>query len=388
MKIADIQVYPLGYVREQPTPFTRSFALVKVTTDAGLHGWGEASDCFGHSNPLVIQQVVEEEMKRHLLGKDPLLLEQHLQAFRQWVYPTLGLAGAVTQALSAVDIALWDIRGQALGQPVSRLLGHYRDQVAVYAAGTIAFDRAPDWHAAFFEPLLQRGCTTVKLRLGRSLRWDTELVRSVRELLGDEIDIIADAKYNYTLPTAIRLAAALEACDVLYLEEPLPEYHLEAIAQLAAQTSLPLAYGEHTYTVHGFRELIDHDVAIFQPDATVVGGLHEARKVAALAEAWGRAVSPHCGGLSAVGIAANVHLSASTPTFTVLEYDATPTQPMRDLIVHGRPFSPERIVSGCLAAPAAPGLGVEVDEAALADFAYRPRSHKLDTPPSYATPHL
>src|SRR5919109_1844408 len=135
MKIRDIQVFPLGYVREHPTPFTRSFAVLKVTTDAGLLGWGEASDCFGHSNPLVVKQVVEEEFKRHLLGKDPLLLEQHVQALRQWVYPTLGLQGAVLQALSAVEIALWDIRGQALGQPVSHLLGHYRDSVAIYAAG-------------------------------------------------------------------------------------------------------------------------------------------------------------------------------------------------------------------------------------------------------------
>jgi L-alanine-DL-glutamate epimerase-like enolase superfamily enzyme len=235
---------------------------------------------------------------------------------------------------------------------------------------------------------LERGCTTVKLRLGRSLRWDTALVRDVRALLGDEIAIITDAKYNYSLPTAIRLAAELEACDVLYLEEPLPEYHLEAIAQLAAQTTLPLAYGEHTYTIHGFRDLIDNDVAVFQPDATLVGGLHEACKVAALAEAWGRSVSPHCGGLSAIGLAANVHLSASTPSFTVLEYDATPVQPMRDAIVRGQPFAPEHLVGGCLPVPQAPGLGVEVDEAVLADYPYRQRSQKLDTPPSYATPHL
>lgn len=388
MQITDLMVYPLGYVRDYPSNFVRSFALVKVQTDAGLIGWGEASDCFGHSNPLVIRQVVEEELKRHLIGADPLDIEQHSRRLQQWVYRTMGLSGAVVQALSAVEIALWDIRGKAWGQPIHRLLGSHRDRVAVYGAGTIAFDCPPAWHVAFFEELLKRGCRTIKLRIGNSLKWDAALVAGVRQIVGDDIDIIVDGKFNYTLPSAIRLARQLEAQGVLYLEEPMPQYDLEAIAQLKASTSVPIAYGEHAYTIHEFRDLITRGAAnVLQPDATLVGGLAEAHKVAVLAEAWGMTLSPHCGGLTAVGVAANVHFSAAAPTFSVLEYDATPNQPLRDSLLRDQPFAPNRVVDGCLAVPEAPGLGIEVDESVLERYPYQRRGRTKDLP-GYGTPHL
>lgn len=389
MQITAIQVYPLSYIREYPTPFTRSFALVEVMTDAGVSGWGEASDCFGHSDPLVIQQVIQEELVRHFVGRDPLAPEQVVQSFRQWVYQTMGWAGAVLQALSAVEIALWDIRGKIKNEPIHRLLGSYRDRVAVYAAGTIAFDQPPEWHVRFFQPLLERGVTAAKLRMGKSLKWDVDLIKGVRKILGADVNLIADGKYNYTLPTAQRLVRQLQDYDLMYLEEPLPEYDLNAMAMLAASTDIPLAYGEHTYTVHGFREHIEHRTArVFQPDATIVGGLSEARKVATLAEAWSIPLSPHCGGLTAVGMAANIHLSAAAPTFTVLEYDASPFQPLRDELLKDALFSSERIEAGCLQVPNAPGLGIEVNKAVLEKYRYRPRDSKIDTPPSYGTPHL
>jgi D-galactarolactone cycloisomerase len=388
MQITDITVYPLGYVREYPSRFVRSFALVKVQTDAGLFGWGEASDCFGHTNPLVIRQIVEEELKRHLIGEDPLDIEAHMRRLQQWVYRTMGLSGAVVQALSGVEIALWDIRGKAWEQPIHRLLGSYRDRVAVYGAGTIAFDCPPDWHVKFFDNLLQRGCRTIKLRIGNSLKWDAALVAGVRQIVGDDIDIIVDGKFNYTLPTAIRLARRLEESGVLYLEEPLPQYNLDALAALKASTSVPIAYGEHAYTIHEFRDLVTRQAAnVLQPDATLVGGLAEGRKVAVLAEAWGLTVSPHCGGLTAVGVAANVHLSAATPTFTVLEYDATPGQPLREALLRDGVFSPDRVVDGCLAVPMGPGLGIEVDEAVLERYPYQRRGRSKDLP-GYGTPHL
>jgi L-alanine-DL-glutamate epimerase-like enolase superfamily enzyme len=388
MQITRIDAFPLGYVREYPSAFVRSFALVKVQTDAGFVGWGEASDCFGHSDPLVIRQIIEEELQRHLVGEDPLLIEQHMRRLHQWLYRTMGLSGAVVQALSGVEIALWDIRGKARGEPIHRMLGSYRDRVAVYGAGTIAFGQPPEWHVRFFDHLLERGCKTIKLRIGNSLRWDVELVKGVRQIVGDDIDIIVDGKFNYTLPSAIKLARRLEEYDVLYLEEPMPQYDLEALAELRASTHLPIAYGEHAYTVHEFRDLITRRAAnVLQPDATLVGGLAEARKVSVLAEAWGMPISPHCGGLTAVGVAANVHLSAAAPTFTVLEYDATPGQPLREELLKDGLFSPGRIVDGCLTAPEGPGLGIEVDESVLEKYPYRQRGQTKDLP-GYGTPHL
>lgn len=388
MQITSLEVFPLGYIREYPSIFARSFALVKVQTDAGLVGWGEASDCFGHSNPLVIRAIVEEELRRHLIGADPQLIEQHMRRLHQWLYRTMGLSGAVVQALSGVEIALWDIRGKAKGEPIHRMLGSHRERVAVYGAGTIAFERPPDWHVKFFDSLLERGCRTIKLRIGNSLRRDVELVKGVRQIVGEDIDIIVDGKFNYTLPSAIRLARRLEEYDVLYLEEPMPQYDLEALAELKASTGLPIAYGEHAYTLHEFRDLITRRAAnVLQPDATLVGGLAEARKVCTLAEAWGMSISPHCGGLTAVGIAANLHLSAVAPTFTVLEYDATPGQPLREELLKDGLFSPDRIVDGCLVVPEGPGLGIEVDESVLEKYPYRLRTHTKDLP-GYGTPHL
>ncbi len=388
MQITRIDVFPLGYVREYPSAFVRSFALVKVQTDAGLTGWGEASDCFGHSDPLVIRQIVEEELQRHLIGEDPLLLERHMRRLQQWLYRTMGLSGAVAQALSGVEIALWDIRGKARGEPVHRMLGSCRDRVPVYGAGTIAFDQPPEWHVKFFDSLLQRGCKTIKLRIGNSLRWDVHLVAGVRQIIGDDIDIIVDGKFNYTLPSATKLARRLEEYDVLYLEEPMPQYDLEALSTLKASTNLPIAYGEHAYTLHEFRDLITRRAAnVLQPDATLVGGLSEGHKVCTLAEAWGMPISPHCGGLTAVGVAANVHLSAAAPTFTVLEYDATPGQPLREELLKDGLFSPDRIEGGCLAVPEGPGLGIEVDEAILPQYPYRQRGGSKDLP-GYGTPHL
>jgi L-alanine-DL-glutamate epimerase-like enolase superfamily enzyme len=388
MEITDIQVYPLGYLREYPSAFYRSFALVKVQTDAGIIGWGEASDCFGHANPFVILQIIEEEFKRHLLGEDPLMIERHMKFLHGWLYRSMGLEGAVVQALSGVEIALWDIRGKVREEPIHQMLGSYRDQIAIYGAGTIAFDQPPDWHVGFFEHLLERGCNTIKLRSGRSLRWDLELVKGVREIVGDEIDIIVDGKFNYTLPSAIKLAQRFEDLDVLYFEEPMPEYNLEAMATLVASTSTPIAYGEHTYTVRGFRNLIAHNaVNVIQPDATLTGGLIEAHKASILADAWGLPVSPHCGGLTAVGIAANVHLSAASPTFTVLEYDATPGQPLREELVMDGKFSPDRIVEGCLSVPEGPGLGIEINEQIIEQYAYQQRGKTKDLP-GYGRPHL
>lgn len=388
MRIARIDVYPLGFVRQYPSTFVRSFALIKVQTDSGLVGWGEASDCFGHTNPLVIKAIVEEELRRHLIGEDPLAIEAHMRRLQQWVYRTMGLSGAIVQALSGVEIALWDIRGKAMGQPIHRLMGSLRDRVAIYGAGTIAFDQPPEWHVRFFDRLLERGCRTIKLRLGRSLRWDVELVKGVRQIVGDDIDIVVDGKFNYTLPSAIRLAKRLEEFDVVYLEEPMPQYDLEAMAELRANTTLGIAYGEHAYTVHEFRDLIVRRAAnVLQPDATLVGGLIEARKVATLAEAWGMAVSPHCGGLTAVGIAANVHFSASCPTFTVLEYDATPDQPLREEILKDGIFLADRIEDGCLRVPDGPGLGIEVDESVLERYPYIQRGATKDLQ-GYGTPHL
>lgn len=140
--------------------------------------------------------------------------------------------------------------------------------------------------------------------------------------------------------------------------------------------------------VHEFRDLITRQaVGVLQPDATLSGGLTETRKISALAETFGLSVSPHCGGLTAVGIAANVHLSAASVPFTVLEYDATPGQPLREELLKDAIFSPDRLVDGSLTVPDKPGLGIEVDESVIEKYPYIKRGITKDLP-GYGTPHL
>jgi L-alanine-DL-glutamate epimerase-like enolase superfamily enzyme len=387
MKILNIEVIPLSYVREHPSPFTRSFALVKVETDDGLVGFGESSDCYGHTNPLVIKQIIDEEFSRHLIGENPLEIQKITQKIKRFVFRTSGFQGTVVQALSGVEIALWDILGKVKNEPISKLLGEYRDKIKLYAAGTIVFDQTPEWHLDFYKEHFERGFTTLKLRIGNNFKWDGEFVQSIRNLFGDDIDIIVDGKYNYTFASAVKMAKKLSKCDVLYFEEPIPPYNIDDLSNLTASSKVPIAYGEQTYTIHGFRDLISRRAAdVIQPDATIAGGLLECQKIGALAEAWNIPVSPHSGGLTAIGIAANLHHCASISNFTVLEYDSVPYQPLRDELLKTPIVSLDRVRDGCLEVPKGPGLGIEVDESVFAKYPYKPRG-PINVP-TYGFPHI
>lgn len=390
MKIDSIEVIPLSYLKQVP-PVRRSFAVVRVRSDSGLVGYGEASDCYGHQTPLVIAAIVEEELSRFALGEDPTEIERLVAKLRGHVGRFLGYQGPVIQAISGLEIACWDILGKQRGEPICRLLGGpTRDRVPLYAAGTIGHDLAPGWQREFFRPQLERGFRAVKVRVGKSIEWDVELVRTVRDLVGPEATVLADAASNYTVPTAIRMAKAFAESRVAWLEEPVPEYDLDGMAQVVAESPIPIAYGEHTATVHGFRSLIRQRAAtVLQPDATVCGGLLEAQRICALARAHGLRVAPHSGGLTAIGIAANLHLCAAIPAVWLLEYDAASDaeQPLRDRLLAEPILGLERVRDGQLPVPTGPGLGLAIDESAFAAFPYIKRGLEPALP-VYGVPHL
>lgn len=390
MKVAQVEVIPLSYMKRVP-PVRRSFALVRVRSDTGVVGYGEASDCYGYQTPLVVKAIVEEELWRYVVGEDPEEITRIVSKMRGYVGRFLGYRGPVIHAISGIEIALWDLVGKARSESIARLLGGaVRDRVPLYAGGTIGFDHPPEWQVEFFRPHLQRGFRALKVRVGRDPEWDLAAVRTLRARVGGRVALLVDAASNYTVETAIRMAEAFEASGVLFLEEPVPEYDLEGMAAVAAAARLPIAYGEHVSTVYGFRELIAHRAAdVFQPDACVCGGLLEAQKICRLAEAAGIPVSPHCGGLTAVGIAANLHLSATLPEVMFLEYDGASDeeQPLRDELLATPILSLDRVEAGSLRVPAGPGLGVEVDESVFARYPYVPRGPEA-TMPVYGTPHL
>jgi L-alanine-DL-glutamate epimerase-like enolase superfamily enzyme len=389
VKITAVEIIPLSYAINDNPPRRRFFAVLKVSTDEGVVGWGEASDCYGHSHPLTVRALFEEKIKWMLIGQDPRPLDQLMVRLRRHLYHPLGARELVIQCLSAVDIALWDIRGKLENRPISAILGAHRDRLSLYAATKPAFHEPIELHLARIERLTARGVRAAKLRVGRDLHWDETYVREMRALVPPEVELLVDGKYNYYPDSAIRLAQVLGEIGAVYFEEPVDDTSLEEVARVAAHSPVPLAYGEHCFTVNDFRDLITHKAArVLNPDATICGGISEMMRVARLAEAHQLKLVPHCGGLTAIGMAANFHVAAALPEVGHFEYDARADQPLRDELPSEALFSNERIVDGCLPVPAGPGLGIEVDERVFARYPHEIDARIAGSYPAYATRHV
>jgi len=284
---------------------------------------------------------------------------------------------------------LWDIRGKLLGASISDLLGRKREAIPLYAAGKPALYESPEFNAEFFAPLLERGVKAAKLRTGRDFEWDRVMVERVRALLPDDVEMFVDGKYNYTPQSAARFAHVLADAGVRIFEEPIPHLDLDLIRELGDQSPVALAYGEHAFTVHDFRDLYQRaGVRHLEPDVTVCGGFSEGIKVMNFAEAHGAHIVPHCGGLTSIGMAANLAFVSTYADHTHFEYDARSYQPMRDLVAHGAPFALDKVADGQLPIPNGPGLGIEVDEEVFAQFPYEIDRSIASRFPVYTTPHI
>ncbi len=365
MKITDIQTFPLAF---QVDGRRATFLLVEVATDAGITGIGEASDCYGHQMPLAAQRVIEGHLKPLLVGADPGNVEWLWTRMRDGVIAT-GIEGLVTQAISGVEIALWDVVGKALHQPVCRLLGGFKDRIPVYASTNIGLRGTPipDQARAALD-YVAAGYTAIKVRLSGQPRQDEALVRLVRDAVGDDVDLMVDAYQRYTPAAAIKLGRRLERYELRFLEEPVPSYQLEGLARVTAAVEVPIAAGEHVYTRYGFRELLlKHAVDVVQPDCTVTGGLLEAKKICTLADAWGLECMPHSWA-SAVGLVAGWHLIASTPACRMGEMGVQPVHPLRDALLTDPTLV--QITDGHATVPTEPGLGIEIDREILTTYAY------------------
>jgi D-galactarolactone cycloisomerase len=391
MKIADVEVIAANYRTEEKPPRVRSFALVKLTTSDGLVGWGEACDNFGHSTPLTLKAFMDEKLRWVLVGQDPRRLEALMWRVRQDANRYSGFRELTMQALSAVEIALWDIRGKLAQRPVSELLGRFRDELDLYSSSNVAFEVASpaDYQLEFNRPLLERGVKNVKIRIGNSFEWDAAFVRAARAKFPRDVRIMVDGKYNYSTDSAIRMSKILAENDIFWFEEPIPDHNLDEMARLTAAAAVPIAYGEHCFTVNDFRELVVRSAArILQPDVAICGGISEALKIAHFGETMGRMVVPHCSGLTAIGTAASLHFAAAMPKCPVFEWDSSPFQPLRDRLPSEPLFANERVRDGRIAVPNGPGLGIEVNEAVLREFAHRLHPDLLGSFPIYGTPRI
>lgn len=363
MKITNIDTFLVNATN-------RNWPFVKVHTDEGIHGIGEAYSC----GPDKATVEVVNDFAEWLIGRDP----RDIEGLWNLMYAGGRFPGGsvVNAAISGIEHALWDISGKAAGLPVYRLLGgKCRERVRVYQSPHGATPEALAEHAL---QLIDRyGYTALKispLPTGyQAMPWNAALraavarVEAVRRAVGDDIDIGLDPHARIFEPgRALELCTAVAPYKPMFVEEPLRPENYDALAKLSQHTDVPLATGEMLYTKYEFRDLIKlQAVDIVQPDVCLTGGLWEMKKIAVLAEANYMSVAPHnpCG---PVATAVNVHFAASTQNFVVLEYHPDDEAPRRSIV-----DEPIKLVDGYLELPERPGLGLDLDEDALGQYPFR-----------------
>lgn len=365
MKITDITVERFAWPRPQPirngkyTYVTVGLNLVSVHTDQGITGlgWGGGTAA---GRPGEIVNALTEHYKQALIGEDPFAYRRHWDAM--WQPKIVGRRGLSTQVLSAIDIALWDIMGKALGASVHRLLGAYTNRIPAYIAG--GYYEEGKGHrelAREMEENIALGARAVKMKVGGvSINEDVERVRVVRETIGPDIRLMVDANNAYAAYEAIEMARKIERYDIFWFEEPVAPDDYKGHAEVARATIIPIATGENEYTRYGFRDLIEQrSAAIYNADAQIVGGITEFMNVAALAAAHDYRIAPH--GAQEV----HIHLVAALSNGLILEFYRETVDPLRGRIFK-QPLKLE--ADGYVTVPDRPGLGVEPDYAVLAPY--------------------
>lgn len=355
-------------------PFERdpmSFCFVRIDTSDGLVGYGEACDSYGCSFAGVLAAVVTDALAPLLVGEELDSVDRLAARMRLFTRRRLGDQAIGPEARSAVEIALWDLAGQAAGRSVSALLGRARESVAVYASSTFLEEGDAAWHLDRLQPLFDRGVRMVKVRVGPEWEADLATLTKLRGLIDPAVEIMVDGSEIFTLPTALEVAGHLHQLGVRWFEEPLPQNERAGIEQLNAQSPVAIAYGEHLYGELDAQEVLSRNQAtVLQPDASTCGGISEARRMAMTAVYHGARVVPHiCAG--PVSLVANLHVAASVPHIRAIEYPYMMI-PSWDAYGTGLELGLDAIVDGELPIPDSPGLGLALDESALAAHPYRP----------------
>ncbi len=370
MKITAVEPLHLRVsVVEEIPDGTLDVLVVRIHTDAGITGVGEVT-----SQSYVCKACFDaprSAARRHgltsiLVGEDPLDVER---LWEKMYYQTnrYGRRGAAIHAISGADIALWDIRGQALGKPVSELLGGtHRTTVRAYAS--VLFGETPDDTASMAEQFVAMGLTAVKFGwgpFGRNADTDVAHVRAAREVLGDGRELMVDAGHAWDADTALARAKLLAPFNIVWLEEPLSQDDRRGYAKLCPQSPVPIAAGEGDVTHWDFEDLIERGVHVVQPDVAFCGGLTVCRRVSDMCRQHGRRAVPHCFS-TGINLTASLHWMASVPNGDLVEYCLRPSPLMRKLVKNLPP-----LVDGRVPVPGGPGLGIELDEQIIEEFRVR-----------------
>lgn len=338
------------------------YSFLKISTDEGLFGYGEAI-LEGRSRTV---EMAVKELEPHLIGEDPRRIEHLWQAMYRGTFYRGG--PILSSAISGIEQALWDILGKSLGVPVYQLLGGaVRDRIRIY---THIRGSSPEEVYADAKRAVKEGFTMVKwgpvgaahvLESPAFIRKQIECVEALRDGLGPDLELALDFHGRYSPMAAVQLLSELERYQLVFVEEPVLPQNVDALLYVRNSTRIPIATGERLYTKWDFRQVIEKQAAhVLQPDLAHCGGIMEGKKIAAMAEAYYMAFAPH-NPLGPINLAASLQLSANVPNFFAQEQ-----------VTLGEGYLKQPFVqkNGYIELPKGPGLGIEIDEDAIAEMRY------------------
>lgn len=366
MKITDIKTFVVDC-------FRTNWVFVKVYTDEGISGVGEGT--LEYKEKAFIGAV--EHIKEAIVGLDPHNIERITHDVYRDSYWRCG--PVLMSALSAVEMALWDIKGKALGVPVYQLLGgKANDKVRIYVNGWFAGAKTPEEFGEKAKIAVQRGVTAMKWDpFGKSYLeisnadLDTALrcVDAVRQAVGPKVDLLIEGHGRFNVPTGIKIAKELEQFKPMWFEEPTPPDSLEALKAVRDKSPVPISAGERLYNLKQYRDLFEMRAADYiQPDISHAGGIMELKKIAAVADTYYIPFAPH-NPSGPVANAATLQLAACTPNFSILEIMYSDVPWRADVTNEALTYQ-----DGYLDIPDKPGLGIEIDEEACLAHPYKPHT--------------
>lgn len=359
MKIIGMEVLPYSKPFDVPisngkyTYYSTDIVLCLVHTDVGITGIG-----WTHGDEMTY--IAAKKLEPYILGEDPINVEKIWEKI--YLPKIFGRKGLATRAISAVDIALWDIRGKVSNLPLYKLLGGYRTEVPVYVAGGYYEDNKSNENLQLeMQKNLEKGVKAIKMKIGRfSIAEDVKRIEDVKSSVGSDVDILVDANNAYSRIDAMKMGRELDNLGIYWFEEPISCDDLEGSAILVDKINTPIASGENEYTRYGFKSMLDtKSINVLNADAQILGGITEWKKVADMASAYNIPVAPH--GDQEI----HVHLVSSVANGLIVEYYDTNTNVLRD-----RMFKNKTLLNsnGTVSPSELPGIGVELDLEAIEEF--------------------
>ena len=365
MQIVDVKAYPIS-VRIPPKHqntigigrmHKRDAVIIKVVTKSGLVGFGESHHA---RNPGAMAHVINTTMRGLVMGMDATCVTDIWTKMYKAQFASHGMGAGSVIAMSGVDMALWDIRGKAVGWPLYKLLGGSPKKIPAYAGGGGALGFGEPGEAVDqVSALKEKGYRAIKLRIGQSPEKDVARLSAVRKAHGDGLAILTDANAAYSLDDCRRVMPVMASLDVGWLEEPFPAHDHHLYAQASRFSLTPLALGENVYTRFEFIRLIEDGViGILQPDVAKAGGVTETMRIAALASASKLPIHPH-GGVTGLDLAAGIHVLAAVENGGYFE-SSEGFNPLREGPFSSKPYEIDS--EGFVRPLEAPGIGLDVDE--------------------------